>query len=244
MKIQAVFFDMGGTIDTYGYNREFRLERTLGIQEYLLSAGIDLGISIMNLYEVVSEGLARYHAWSLESLEELPPQSVWGDYILPEYPVDRNALDAIAEDLMCFIETQYYERAMRPEIPMVLEEIKQMGLKIGMISNVNSRGQVPTNLATYNIGHYFNPIVLSSEYGRRKPDPIHHKCDWTKKYHTQPNHNQILLTYPSTNRVKPGRSQFRSIWFEKPVTVLHKIGRNRPGPDWTENPDRAYPLIW
>ena len=46
-----------------------------------------------------------------------------------------------------------------------------MGLKIGLISNVNSRGQVPANLDLYGIRHYFNPIVLSSEYGRRKPDP-------------------------------------------------------------------------
>ena len=60
---------------------------------------------------------------------------------------------------------------MRPEMPAVLEAIKQMGLKIGLISNVNSRGQVPTNLKEYGIFHYFDPIVLSSEYGRRKPDP-------------------------------------------------------------------------
>jgi FMN phosphatase YigB (HAD superfamily) len=30
---------------------------------------------------------------------------------------------------------------------------------------------VPANLDLYGIRHYFNPIVLSSEYGRRKPDP-------------------------------------------------------------------------
>ena len=46
-----------------------------------------------------------------------------------------------------------------------------MGLKIGLISNVNSRGQVPTNLKEYGIFDYFHPIVLSSEYGSRKPDP-------------------------------------------------------------------------
>ena len=46
-----------------------------------------------------------------------------------------------------------------------------MGLKIGLINNVNSRGQVPTNLKEYGIYQYFDPIVLSSEYGRRKPDP-------------------------------------------------------------------------
>jgi HAD superfamily hydrolase (TIGR01509 family) len=46
-----------------------------------------------------------------------------------------------------------------------------MGLKIGLISNVVSLGQVPVNLTEYGIKHYFDPIVLSSEYGRRKPDP-------------------------------------------------------------------------
>ena len=171
MSIQAVFFDMGGTIDTYGYTRELRLERTPGIQQRLQSAGINLDFSNEELYEVVSAGLARYHTWSLESLEELPPESVWGEYILPEYSVDRNALDAIAEELMCYIETRYYERKMRPEVPAVLEAIKEMGLKIGLISNVNSRGQVPTNLTDYKLERYFDPVVLSSEYGRRKPDP-------------------------------------------------------------------------
>jgi len=171
MNIQAVFFDMGGTIDTYGHTRELRLERTPGIQERLLSAGIDLGLSIDGLFEVVSTGLKRYHAWSLESLEELPPRCVWGDYILPDYNIDRKALDVIAEDLMCYIETSYYERKMRPEVPVVLKEIKDMGLKIGLISNVNSRGQVPTNLTEYKLKGYFDPVVLSSEYGRRKPDP-------------------------------------------------------------------------
>jgi len=176
MNIQAVFFDMGGTIDTYGYTRELRLERTPGIQERLLSFGIELGLSNEELYEVVSIGLAHYHTWSLESLEELPPQCVWGEYILSEFSVDREALDAVAEDLMCYIETSYYERKMRPEVPTVLEAIKKLGLKIGLISNVNSRGQVPTNLSEYDLECYFDPIVLSSEYGRRKPDPaiFHH----------------------------------------------------------------------
>ncbi len=176
MSIEAVFFDMGGTIDTYGYTYELRLERTPGIQKRLLAAGIDLGLNNEQLYEAVTSGLARYHTWCVESLEELPAQYVWKEYILPEYAFNESALASIAEDLMCYIETRYYERKMRPEIPTLLEAIKQMGLKIGLISNVNSRGQVPTNLTQYNLKGYFDPIVLSSEYGRRKPDPaiFHH----------------------------------------------------------------------
>ncbi len=171
MTIQAVFFDMGGTIETFGFTRELRLKATLEIQERLRRAGIDLQMDNEQLYEVIFSGLQRYKSWSIETLDEFPPQQVWCEYILPGYSVDAAKLAGIAEDLMLFIETHFYERKMRPEIPAVLEAIKNMGLKIGLISNVNSRGQVPTNLVEYGIRHYFDPIVLSSEYGRRKPDP-------------------------------------------------------------------------
>lgn len=171
MTIRAVFFDMGGTIETFWYTRRLRLEATPVLQDYLQSAGIDLQLSNDQLYEVVSNGLDRYHLRSIYCMDELPVHRVWRDYILHDYPVNLNALDAIAEDLMVYIENRYYSRAMRPEIPAVLDTIQKMRLKIGLISNVCSRGQVPGNLEKYSIRHYFNPIVLSSEYGRRKPDP-------------------------------------------------------------------------
>jgi len=171
MTIQAVFFDMGGTIETFWYSHDLRLQATPGLQQLLQTAGIDLHLNTEQLYDLIADGLLRYHQWRIYTLEELPPQRVWRDYILSGYPVDSKKLEAIAEDLTEFIETHYYQREMRPEIPMVLDAIQNMGLKIGLISNVNSRGQVPRNLEQYGIQHYFDPIVLSSTYGRRKPDP-------------------------------------------------------------------------
>ena len=105
------------------------------------------------------------------SLIELPSEKVWSDYIFNGIDIDRKALSSISEELMLFFETRFYFREMRPEVPDVLEKIRNRKLKIGLISNVNSRGQVPLNLDLYKIKHYFDPIVLSSEYGRRKPDP-------------------------------------------------------------------------
>jgi putative hydrolase of the HAD superfamily len=170
-EIQAVFFDMGGTIETFGYTRELRLDATAVIQERLLQAGIDLQLDNEQLLEVISSGLGRYKLFSIESMDELPPHRVWGEYVFSGHEIDQPKLAGIAEELSFFVETRFYRRAMRLEMPAVLEAIKQMGLKIGLISNVNSRGQVPTNLKEYGIYQYFDPIVLSSEYGRRKPDP-------------------------------------------------------------------------
>ena len=171
MTIQTVFFDMGGTIDTFWYSPQMRIQVTPELQILLLNQGIDLHLTDVQLYETITEGLARYHQWRMKTLEELPASIVWRKYILPEYSTDFPQLESIADDLMVWIETHYYHRQMRPEIPSVLDAICKRGYKIGLISNVNSRGQVPLNLDQYGIKQYFNPIVLSSEYKRRKPDP-------------------------------------------------------------------------
>ena len=171
MTIQAVFFDMGGTIDTYEYTRESRLAATPGIQQLMHNAGVELHLTDEQLYTAITRGLEGYKTWSLASMLELPPSRVWSEFIFADCSFDHAKLEGIAEELSFFIETRYYCRTMRPEIPAVLKAIQQMGLKIGLISNVNSRGQVPFNLKEYGIYHYFDQIVLSSEYGHRKPDP-------------------------------------------------------------------------
>ena len=92
MTIQAVFFDMGGTIETYGYTRALRLEATPGLQQQLLAAGIDLHLDNEQLFEVISAGLERYHQSSLKNLDELSPSRVWREYILSDHPVDQGQL--------------------------------------------------------------------------------------------------------------------------------------------------------
>ena len=72
---------------------------------------------------------------------------------------------------MYALENGFFLREMRPEVPSVLQLLKEQGYKIGLISNVCNRQLVPDNLEKYGISHYFDPIILSCEYGRRKPDP-------------------------------------------------------------------------
>ncbi|PKO13536.1 MAG: hypothetical protein CVU39_18610 [Chloroflexi bacterium HGW-Chloroflexi-10] len=171
MTIKAVFFDMGGTIETYGYTRELRLAATPGIQATLSKVGIDLNQSTLSLYEIVTNGIKEYHETSLKTHEEYSPFRVWSEFVFKGFSIDPEKLSSISEELMVYVETNFYYREMRPEIPQVLEELQRMNLKIGLISNINSVGLVPLNLKKYNISHFFNPIILSSEYHRRKPDP-------------------------------------------------------------------------
>ncbi len=123
------------------------------------------------LTELVSVGITSYHKWNRESRIELKPFEVWKNFVLKKYSFSDKALASVAEDLTYLYETTFYVREMRPEIPEVLAAIQKMGLKMGIISNTQSQRQVPDNLTQYGIIDYFNPIVLTSQFGLRKPDP-------------------------------------------------------------------------
>jgi len=171
MVIRAVFFDMGGTIETYWHTTELRLKAMPDIKACLRSAGIETGLDDHELFRSISAGYGRYHEWSIKTMEELQPQQVWSDYILKPFAIDPQKITPVAEDLMYLLESRFFHREMRPEVPSVLETIQKLNLKIGLISNICSQNLVPANLDKYGIRHYFDPIILSSNYRRRKPDP-------------------------------------------------------------------------
>jgi HAD superfamily hydrolase (TIGR01509 family)/HAD superfamily hydrolase (TIGR01549 family) len=171
MTIQSVFFDLGGTIETITSDDELRLAATAQLRQQLVDWGLDPGLTTEELYQVIKKGILRYRAWNRKSLVELESPKIWQEYIFAGLNLPQDKLAAAAEELSFFIETQFYRRELRPEVPAVLEAIRAMGLKMGIISNVMSRGLVPCILQRYRISDSFDPVVLSSVYGRRKPDP-------------------------------------------------------------------------
>ncbi len=171
MKLKAVFFDMGGTIQNFWTNRELKVKSIPLFRDTFLRANINLNLSDEALTDLVSCGISSYHKWNRQSLVELKPFEVWKKFVLKDYQFSDEALSQIAEDLTYLYETHFYYREMRPEVPEVLAAIKSMGLTMGIISNCQSQRQVPDNLTQYGIINYFDPIVLTSQFGLRKPDP-------------------------------------------------------------------------
>ncbi|MBA4385238.1 MAG: hypothetical protein C0410_10925 [Anaerolinea sp.] len=171
MSLKEIFFDMGGTIQNFWTNRELKVKSIPAFRDTFLRAGINFELNDEALTDLVSSGITSYHKWNRESRIELKPFEVWKKFVLKEYQFPDETLGSIAEDLTYLYETTFYYREMRPEIPEVLAAIKSMGLSMGIISNTQSQRQVPDNLTQYGIIDYFSPIVLTSQYGLRKPDP-------------------------------------------------------------------------
>ncbi len=171
MPIKAVFFDMGGTIDTFRYTRDYRIANAHFFRECLQREDVSLNLTDEQIADLITGRISDYHCWNRASHIELPSSEIWSKYIFHDLEANPAVFEKIGEELSLLYEIKYYLREPRPEVPAVLQAIKEMGLRIGCVSNTPSIGQVPHNLTEYGIREYFDPIVLSSEYGRRKPDP-------------------------------------------------------------------------
>jgi putative hydrolase of the HAD superfamily len=169
-RIQAVLFDMGGTLEELYYDEDLRREATGGLRDLLREHGIDPGLSLPDLQAAVSSGLRAYQAWRKESEAELSPAIVWGEYILAGCGLSPEKLSETAEEITLFYETHFHKRSLRPEAPAALEALHAGGYRLAIISNVISRRLVPQKLAEYGIAHYFDPVVTSSCLGWRKPN--------------------------------------------------------------------------
>ena len=168
--IQAVLFDMGGTLEELYNDEAIRRAAICGLRELLCQRELDPGLSLPDLQSAVSSGMRAYQAWRAQSEAELAADGVWGEYILADYGLSQERLSAAAEDIAYFYETHYHTRCLRPEAPVALEALRARGFRLAIVSNVISRQLVPQKLAEYGIAHYFDPVVTSSSLGWRKPN--------------------------------------------------------------------------
>jgi len=169
--VQAVLFDTGGTLEDLYYDDTIRREATCGLQELLTERGLDPGLDLPDLQAAVLSEMRAYKEWRQKSEVELPPDRVWTEYIFPNHGLSKERLMAAAEDITFFFETHYQMRRLRTAALAMLAALHKKGFRLAIISNIISRRLVPIQLANYGIAHYFDPVVTSSNFGWRKPNP-------------------------------------------------------------------------
>lgn len=168
--IQAVVFDMGGTLEDLYYDGASRVEATRGLHRLLIERDLDPCLPLPDLQATVLAGMKAYQEWREESEMELSSERVWTEYIFPNHGLPKDRLIANAEDLTFFYETHFYVRSLRPEAPALLDALHERGLSLAVISNIISHRVVEACLKRYGIEHYFNPVITSAGFGWRKPN--------------------------------------------------------------------------
>ncbi len=169
--IKAVLFDLGGTLHT----SSLPLGRDLWFARRILDRLADYGIRLDASPELLAQQLAVnseiYKHESEITRRELPSDQIWSEYYLRGYGVSRDALEICSEELSFLYD---YERPCvmrRPHLKETMQELKDMGLRLGVISNIISRTVVQHFLAEYDIVRYMDCVLTSAETGIRKPSP-------------------------------------------------------------------------
>ena len=169
--IDTVLFDMGGTLEDIHVDDESRHASIQGVLDILRTHGIDPDKDFETAASAINAGWERYGAYRDPRQRELKPEEIWGSFVLTDFGLDEESVRSYAEELAHMWEVTHYHRALRPHVRELLEGLKDLGMKLGVISNTASLYQVFDILKEYGIRDYFQDVTLSSVTGYRKPNP-------------------------------------------------------------------------
>ena len=169
--IDTVLFDMGGTLEDIHVDDESRLASIQGVLDILRAHGIDPDKDFETAASAINAGWERYGAYRDPRQRELKPEEIWASFVLTDFGLDEESVRSYAEELAHMWEVTHYHRALRPHVREMLEGLKDLGMKLGVISNTASLYQVFDILKEYGIRDYFQDVTLSSVTGYRKPNP-------------------------------------------------------------------------
>jgi putative hydrolase of the HAD superfamily len=162
--IEAILFDMNGTLRTREPHEPTRRAATLRILEMLGKADAS-----DSFWEEAPRRFKAYGQWAQENLLQLSEIEIWTRWILPDVP--REKIEPIAAELTLAWSERKGRMIPKPGAEKTLVELKQRGYRLGVISNSMSSLDIPRSLDAYGWKELFEIVVLSSAVKCRKPAP-------------------------------------------------------------------------
>ena len=169
--IKAVIFDMGGVIHTMRFTREQALLYAEETIAFLKEHGITIADTPEAFIDALREADEVRKRHNKRTGKELPPLESWADIYLAKYGVTQAQIFPIADELALRWSRDRGEDIVRLGLFPTVQELRSMGMRMGIISNTQSRSFVPWQLSKYGVSLYFEYVLLSSVCGLRKPDP-------------------------------------------------------------------------
>lgn len=163
--ITAIFIDLGNTLRILIKDEAHMTQARRRIVEL-----IGTGEAPEAFCARLDERYKTYRRWAFDNLTEAPESELWTRWLAPEFPAEKIA--PLGTEL-----TYQYRQSMGRRVVVergkeVVEELHRRGYILGIISNVISSQEIPDWLEADGFAPYFKSVVLSSVFGRRKPDPL------------------------------------------------------------------------
>ncbi len=172
MDIRALLFDVNGTL------MDIETDEGLGeiyraIAHLLMYQGIVLHRwEVRDLYVQIMQ---QQRAQSAETFAENDVVEVWREFLRIKASDSTRALPPEKREQLPLFLAELHRGIARKRLrpfPEVLETLNQLRLQyhLAVVSDAQSAYAVP-ELRAVGLLHYFNPIIVSGDYGYCKPDP-------------------------------------------------------------------------
>ncbi len=163
-EIQAIFIDLGNTLRILIKDEEHMACARRRIAE-LVGTNEDPETFLARL----EARYKTYRKWAFENLIEAPETELWTRWLAPEFPAEKIA--PLGVELTFQFRQAMGRRVVVEHGREVVEELRRRGYTLGIISNVITSREIPDWLEADGFAPYFKTVVLSSVFGKRKPDP-------------------------------------------------------------------------
>jgi HAD superfamily hydrolase (TIGR01549 family) len=162
--IEAIFLDIGNTLRILLNDEPHRAKARRKITE-LLGTNEDPEAFCKKL----DARYKTYRKWAFDNLVEAPEAELWTRWLAPDFPAEKVA--PLGVEL-----TYQYRQSMGRRVVVeggkeVVVELHRRGYILGIISNLITSQEIPDWMEKDGFAPYFKSVVLSSVFGRRKPDP-------------------------------------------------------------------------
>ncbi len=171
--ITTILFDVGRTIRISVRNQD---KQIYWANKILALTGLDW--TSEELMQNLTDRSLAYKKWGEENLDELEENELWKLWLLPEF--SDQLTPSISRLLTRYSRKAIGDGVLLPNASEVIQELFSRGYRLGIVSNTISSEQTPDFIKNKGLAKYFETVVLSCTFGKRKPHPsiFHAATDW------------------------------------------------------------------
>jgi putative hydrolase of the HAD superfamily len=162
--IEAIFLDLGNTLRFLVKDEAHMSQARRKIAELI---GTDEDPEAF--FEKLNARYKTYRKWAFENLTEAPESDLWTRWLTPDFPAEKIA--PLGMELTYQFRQSAGRRVVVDHGKEVVVELHRRGYILGIISNLISSREIPDWMDADGFTPYFKSVVLSSVFGKRKPDP-------------------------------------------------------------------------
>lgn len=162
--IDAIFLDIGNTLRILLKEEPHRAAARIEIAR-LVGTNENPDIFVAEIDRRYKE----YRKWAFENMVEASEKELWTRWLLPDFP--RETIASLSAPLTYQFRQSMGRRVVAEGGVETVKELHKRGYVMGIISNVITEREIPDWLEEDGLTKYFKSVVLSSVFGKRKPDP-------------------------------------------------------------------------